>query len=513
MRRWARGLTVAVASAMLLAGCAGSADVTESVQPERALDAPPAGLERYYGQDFEWSTCPEGVEGASEDDLCGKFRAPKDYANPDAGDLEVMAVRHAEGKNPKRVLFVNPGGPGGSAVNFVAENAGGLLSEEMRQEFAVIGMDSRGTQWSTPVKCLDSAEMDALNEEPSKDGFDPQQLKELQTQAREFGEACLRHGDTAKWMDTASAARDMDILRHLAGAAKLDYLGFSYGTHLGAQYADLFPGHVGSMVLDGPVDPTVSFEELSALQARGFTESVQHYLEWCKQQGECPLKSGQEGLEQLGVYFKGLDTHPQVVGSRKLTGSLAASAVFGGMYSQSWWPQLRRALERSLMHNDGSMLLSISDIMNDRLTDGTYKTNQQEAFWAIHGLDYPINQDPSKWRENAEEIKQITPHLYEYFAWADAQRANWPVKPKKQELKPLHAKGAPKIMVIGTTHDPATPYVMAQGLAKQLDSGVLVTNEGWNHTAYSQAADACIRNTVEDFFLKFVIPRDGTTCG
>ncbi|MBV7363365.1 alpha/beta hydrolase [Actinomycetaceae bacterium TAE3-ERU4] len=513
------GVGILAASSLLLSACNINKtfewDSHSDIEEGNSAPAKdfPKDLAKYYEQDFSWGNCPKDLESAGENVSCATFKVPKTYEDLSQGDLKITALRYARDESTTRQLLVNPGGPGGSAVDFVSENAKLLFPSKILDEFAIVGMDSRGTKWSTPVKCVSDAEIDRLNAENSPDIFTTEGLKKVQDQMGWLGKKCLEHDDTIKWVDTVSTARDMDVLRYLSGQNKLDYLGYSYGTHLGAQYADLFPNKVGRMVLDGAVDPTIPFGELSNLQMQGFAKSLEHFVDWCHAEKEdCFLADGREGVEQIMGFAKQLKTHPLQVGNRKLTESLAISAIFGAMYSTNWYSTLYAALDAAMRSGNGGVMLKMSDLINDRLADGSYKSNQQVAFLAIHNLDYPLNGDAQAWKKQAEEMRDSDPLFAPYFAGAEAGRIEWPVKPVKKALKPLSAKGAPPILVIGTTHDPATPLVMAQNLAKQLDSGVLLTDEGWNHTAYSAAASQCIVNTVDDYLLDGVVPMSGKTC-
>lgn len=488
---------------------AGSVDV----QPTPSTAPVPENLKKYYEQSFSWGECPDDVTGGGNA-KCATFEVPKDYQNPDDDKIKIMAVRVSKGDEPRNAIMVNPGGPGGSAVDFVAEHASAIFTPQVLEKFDVVGMDSRGTKWSTPVDCLTDEELDKQLSRPGPDVTTVSGREELRDELAKVGQKCLDNGDIVKFVDTESAARDMDILRHLMGQQKLDYLGFSYGTFLGATYADLFPQNVERMVLDGAVDPTISFDELSKLQLAGFDASLRHFVDWCHGFVKgCFLEEGDAGKQQIGDFLQSLKVRPLPTDDpdRDLTSALGETAVLGAMYSDNWFQTLYQGLEQGMRFSDGAVLLKIADVLNERNGDGTFNSNQTEAFLAINNLDYPVRGDEQTWAKDAEEMQQISPLLWQTFAWGDFARSQWPVKPVGTRVA-RHAKGAPPIMVIGTTHDPATPMVMAEALAKQLDSGFLVTQEGWNHTAYSSVAGACVRNAVDNYFLKGEVPAKDLVC-
>ncbi|OKL46880.1 hypothetical protein BSR29_05915 [Boudabousia liubingyangii] len=499
--------TVPHASKPKPAPVAGPLEMPEPSSTEEVPDQ----LKKFYEQKLVWGSCPSGIE-TTDLDHCASFEVPKSYEDPSLGNIKIQAYMHAENPKVGEAILVNPGGPGGSAVDFVSKNADFVFTRGMRKKFAIVGMDSRGTRWSTPIECLTDKEKDKLLEGNGQDLYTEAGRAVERFEVAELGRKCLEHSDMIKWVDTVSAARDMDVLRHLLGQDKLNFLGFSYGTHLGAQYADLFPQKVGRMVLDGAVDPTVPFDQLSYLQMKGFKASLQNFVTWCQNTGDCPLPDGEAGIEKLLDFIESLQQAPMRVGDRKLTKSLASTAIFGGMYSHHWFPRLRQALTAAIKAHDGQYLLQMADLLNDRLDDGTYEGNQEEAFIAIHSLDYPVQGDQKSWEAQAKKMKEEEPVVAQFFAWGDATRVDWPVKSKRTDLKPLTAEGAPPILVIGTTHDPATPLVMAQNLAKQLSSGVLVTVEGWDHTAYSSLGSPCVIGVVDGFFQEGKVPKPGLVC-
>ncbi|AOZ73255.1 hypothetical protein BK816_08130 [Boudabousia tangfeifanii] len=518
LRRRLTTLGAVLAVSATLAACSfgsdGSDAVQKTVEPTPSASPIPAGLESYYDQKLVWGNCDSSIE-ATKESTCATFKVPKNYANPSEGDLSITAVKYVKsGVKPSGDIYTNPGGPGGSAVDFVAENASHVFTQEILDKFAIVGMDNRGTRHSTPIECITPQEMDALLSENTQDVLTEAGLAHERQRMADMGKKCLEKSDTIKWVDTVSAARDLDVLRHLNGNNKLDYLGFSYGTFFGATYAELFPKNVGHMVLDGALDPSLNYDQVAEAQMVGFEKSLVHFADECNDGNpNCFLGRGEDGAKQIMAFVRALHQKPLRTGDpkRPLTENLAITAIMGSMYNQQWFPILTQGLENAMLKGNGQILLSMADQMNDRLDDGTYKGNSKESFFAVNALDYPIEGDMDTWQKQAKELLEKHPILGEQFMLGDALRQDWPVKPVGKR-GPIKAEGAPPILVIGTTGDPATPLSMAQSLAEQLDKGVLLTVKGWNHTAYNSNANECVTQTVDDIFLKDQMPKQNKYC-
>ncbi|MFE7405474.1 alpha/beta hydrolase [Isoptericola sp. NPDC057559] len=507
-----RASAALVAGVLLLAGCTAPA---KEQAPAGSASGPaasqaPDGFEKFYGQALEWTDCKNGLQ-------CATAAAPLSWHDAGAGSIELALVRNpADGKDPQGSLLVNPGGPGASGVDFVrsdAENDGSTFGKKLRDAFDIVGFDPRGVQDSTPVTCFDDARKD---ESLAKD-FDPSTddgLAAMEAESRAWGEACAEHtGDVLGQVDTQSAARDMDMLRAVLGDDQLHYLGYSYGTQLGATYAGLFPGRAGRLVLDGAIDTTLSSDEISAGQSVGFENALRAYVADCQAGKGCPLPgSVDDGMQRIKALFDQAYERPLPTSDadRPVTRTLAFYGVALTLYNQANWPVLTQALTEAITSGTGDTLLYLADAYNDRNADGTYSSNSSEAFRAVGCLDDRGTTDVGEMRAEAAEIEKKAPTVGEFFAYGGTTCADWPAPLAKKEFD-VHAKGAAPIVVIGTTNDPATPYAWAEGLAKTLDSGVLVTYEGEGHTAYSPSRP-CVADVVESYLVDGDVPKDGTTC-
>ena len=505
-RRLLRTFATALGTAgLLVSGCssggsAPSASATGSAAPEE--------LEPYYGQKLRWRDC--GVEGFQ----CATMKAPLDYAEPDGGDVELAVSRKKATGPGKRIgsLLVNPGGPGGSAVGYLQGYAAIGYPAPVRARYDVVAIDPRGVARSEPVKCLTGKEMDAytqVDQTPDDEG----EITELSKSFEKFAKGCeKRSGEILPHVSTVETARDMDILRSLLGDEKLHYVGASYGTFLGATYADLFPARVGRLVLDGAMDPSLPAIEINRDQTAGFEGAFQSFAADCVKQTDCPLgtTSTDGAATELKKLFAGLDSEPVPTGeTRELTESLATTGVIAAMYGEESWPQLREALAGA-QRGDGSGLLALADSYYEREPSGEY-ANLMFANAAVNCLDLaPAFAGPEAAEKALPEFEKASPVFGRGFAWAALNCGSWPVDPTGTPHR-TEAKGADPIVVVGTTRDPATPYKWAEALADQLSSGTLLTYEGDGHTAYGRGSD-CVDTAINTYLLDGTPPKDGKKC-
>ncbi|MEB7505654.1 alpha/beta hydrolase [Arthrobacter koreensis] len=507
MRRAAAASTAAVVLAGLVACTPGSsegpAEGTKTAAPE-VIGNVPAELEDFYTQEVVWESC----EG---DFLCATVDVPLDYENPAERSIELSVILAEAGGNPQGTVLVNPGGPGGSGYATVRDSLEGITTDRLRSEFNVLGFDPRGVGRSTPVDCLSDEEVDQARSEimdPSTEAG----LEAARASAAEYAAACAdASGELLGFVDTESAARDMDILRAVAGDPKLNYLGFSYGTFLGATYAELFPDNVGRLVLDGGLDPAASNEEITLGQARAFEKAIRAYVADCQSSSNCPLQgSVDDGVQTIRDLIVSVEASPlSASDGRLVTVSTFVSGFILPLYNDANWPALTQALS-SALRGDPSTMLMLADLGAERNEDGSYESNSYEVFSAVNCLDYPMETDPAQMAADAAELEEASPTLGRFLAYGGVTCEAWPYEPVN-EPRPLTAEGADPIVVVGTTGDPATPYEWSQALAGQLDSAVLVTWEAEGHTAYGRG-NQCIADAVDDYFIDGTVPEDGLVC-
>jgi pimeloyl-ACP methyl ester carboxylesterase len=494
-----RRFGVALSAAVLLAGCVTGADIP--VQNTEDSLAP------YLDQEVEWSDCGAGAE-------CATVVAPLDWDNPGVGDDVNLALsRHSATGQALGSLFVNPGGPGASGYEFVLDSVDFAVSEALRESFDVIGWDPRGVNFSSPVSCAASdAELDyfffgELEAEPDTPEWDA----ELLAESIRFGQECQANtGELLEFVDTLSTVRDLDLLRHLVGDEQLNYLGYSYGTLIGALYTDTFPERVGRMVLDGPVDPGASQFDLVVNQHRGFEEALEAYLVECDLTNSCPFDGSlEERLQGVSDLYDELEENPlRHADGRLVDDGMLRTAMVTTLYAQSSWPFLTRMFEE-LQEGVTDTAIFLVDFYYDR-EGGVYQNNSMEAFIAINCLDYPVERDPAVLEAQAEQLRDAAPYTARPSGDGDLVCMNWPYPPKLNK-GPVRGEGANTVVILGTTGDPATPYNWSVSLNEQLENSVLLTLVGEGHLAYDERV-SCINDPVDAYFLSGDVPEDGLTC-
>ena len=477
-------------------------------QPELP-EAPQGTVESYASQQPTWIDCGDGFE-------CATVHAPVDWDDPAGDSIELALIRLPAPGTPMGSLFVNPGGPGGSGVEYV-RNAAHTLGADLRANYDIVGWDPRGVGASTPVECYPDDELDDLlfgipdEDEEDLEPGSPEWMEIAREEAAELGAACAAGtGDLIAHVDTMSTVRDLDMLRAIVGDDLLTYLGYSYGTYIGARYADAYPHLVGRLVLDGALDPATSEFDVVREQTRGFELALRAYVTDCLESSGCPLTGTvDQGMAQIGALLDQVDAAP-LVGSdgRDFGSSTMLTAIVTPLYTESNWPYLHD-LFTSVAAGDADVGLQLADWYYSRNADGTYSDNSTEAFLAINCLDYPSDLDVERMREQAAELEEVAPTIGRFQGYGDVTCAEWPVA-GVEERGPVRGEGAAPILVIGTTGDPATPYRWAESLANQLDSGVLVTYVGEGHTAYG--ADNCINDVVDRYFVDGDVPASDPNC-
>lgn len=498
MRKTIAGFTAVFLVAVSVFAYTGNKPEPELVAPiPSANPSDPKDLSGYYNQQLDWQNCGGGFE-------CAALAVPLDYENPFKDSISISVIRLVANENTLGSLVLNPGGPGGSGIQY-ARAAEYVVSEQVLNNYDIVGFDPRGVGQSTPVECLDDVQTDeyiALDGTPDNE----QELAESIELLTEFGAACLANsGDLANFIDTVSAAKDLDILRAALGDKKLNWLGKSYGTFLGATYADLFPKNVGRMLLDGAIDPALSNLELSKGQALGFEDALYRFVEDCLNQSDCPLVGTiDEGISQIQQMLDDLDTIPALLDDgRQFTQAMGVLGVVGGLYDVTYgWANLRPMLAVAF-EGDFNLLSQSVDLYTSRNQDGTYQDNSNDAIMAINCIDRPDRGTIEETISLAEQWSIIAPVFGGYLAWGNIACSYWPITAKGTPHT-ISASGSGPILVVGTTHDPATPYVWAQALADQLENGALLTLDGDGHTAYRQGS-ACIDAIVDKYFLTGVI--------
>lgn len=470
------------------------------VRPDGMVDPPDGrGMARYRNQPVTWTDC-------STEQLwlqCAEVLAPLDYENPGRAAVTLtMRRRPSPGGDPQGSLFVNFGGPGGSGVDLVA----GFEPYGLQQRYDVIGWDPRGVGRSTPVQCFDDAEMETYAAADSSPD-NPGEMRAWEELNKRFGQACLEHsGKLLNHISTTDTVRDLNLLRQLVGDPKLHYLGFSYGTSIGARYATMFPGRLGRLVLDGATNVGGAPE---TSQTDGFNRTLGNFAQWCAERN-CRLGSSkQEVLDTIDGLLNDLDSDPLPAGRRDLTQALGVTGLIYALYSpEDQWPTLLAGLELAVFSDNGRVLLAWADRYYQRSETGEF-TQFNAAFQAIRCADVTdsgIDGAIAEWRRVSKRAKPLGAH-----SGPDFSCPTWPVPSSGDQRRPIDYTGKPPVVIIGTRGDPATPYEYAEHMHSELESSRLITlrSQG-GHLGFDQSA--CVRGHAIDYLMHEATPKRDVTC-
>jgi pimeloyl-ACP methyl ester carboxylesterase len=490
---------ISIAAVVLLAGCGSPAP------PPRAAPTTSTTAQRpVAGRLLRWTTC--GATAGPSGLQCATLRVPLDYSDPARGTIGIALDRKPASGKAIGSLLTDPGGPGVSGVDYLPSLLPALPAA-ITQHFNIVGFDPRGVGRSDPVTCGTGPQLDReLGVDPSP--TTPAALDALVAADRRFSRGCeVRSGRILPYVSTANAARDMDRIRAAVGDARLSYLGFSYGTLLGATYARLFPTHVRAMVLDGAIDPALGQIATVQAQSAALDRELDAFFASCAA-GSCGWRPGSDLAAAYDALLAQVRSHPvRVSGSDQSVG--AAALLYGSaaaLYSPQTWPVLGQALS-ALEKGQGSPILALFDAYLERNADGTY-TNTVEAETAVDCLDSPAPTIAAL-RTAAPATERGAPVFGLLDLYSEITCSVWPV-PATGRPGPIAAAGAPPIVVVGSTGDPVTPYAWAEALAHQLDRGVLVTRTGFGHTGYSFSS--CVRANVDHYLLTLHPPAPGLRC-
>nr|WP_205809085.1 alpha/beta hydrolase [Micromonospora sp. HNM0581] len=473
-----------------------------------------------------WRACPEvadEVVGRRAPDIryeCTRIEVPRDWAGGSAAttgpgaaetfEIALLRARSANQRDRIGSLLVNPGGPGGSGVDTAVylsfgEQYGGL-PEAILERFDIVGFDPRGVARSSPVECIPDADLDAVF------GFDPdpesqQAFDDFVALNQRIGQGCgARYGDQLPLYGTEQAARDMDAIRAAVGDEKLTYLGYSYGTLLGATYAQLFPQRVRALVLDGAVDPRLGLIEGSESQARGFERAFDNFTRWCAANAaRCPIAPDARAAVTSAI-DKAEVSPVRSSDGREASPGWIFYAIVSSLYSEPGWEQLAQAIDR-LDEGNPTDVFRLADNYTDRDSDGTY-SNLFDANLAINCADEEQRPGLDRIRELQAQWRTQYPLFGAPLASGLVSCTEWPGG--SDPYPTGRAEGAPPILVVGTTGDPATPYEQTPALAEMLGVGRVLTWEGEGHTAYPQTT--CITEAVDAYLIDLTVPAEGERC-
>ncbi len=482
---------------------AGLTEVTTVPPGPTTTTTEPEPEEREFVLEFQPLTeFGDRVEG-------GWITVPLDYDDPDSEEIRLWVVRHlAEPDERVGTLFTNNGGPG-VAASAMATQANAWFEDPIVERFDVISWDPRGTGVSDgAVDCIDDAQYDEYFAATDITPETSTERQELIDESRAFAQSCIeRSGSVLPFLGTNNSARDLDAIRQALGEDQVSYLGYSYGSELGAVWATLFPDTVRAAVLDGAGHPDPEGLEPVRQQWVGFEGVFETFLDECSADDDCEFNNDGDAGAAWDALVERLDEQPiPSDGDRApVNETVAINGVIQAMYSDTRWPALERALADAAA-GDGAGLLALHDGYYRRRADGSY-SNLLEAFQAIICADEPERLTPDEADERAEELIGVAPRL---FPQTTGSYTCGFFPPSADPRIEITGERSGPIMVIGTTGDPSTPLTASRAMADQLEDGFLVTVEANRHTAYRSGG--CINGIVHDYLIWLEQPEPDVIC-
>lgn len=468
---------------------AAPADTTTTAAPPTT--APPSAP-------LQWTSC-----GSLQ---CATLPVPLDYSHPTGARIGLAVARRPALDPARRIgsLVINPGGPGDSGIDDLPTELR-VLGPEVQDRFDIVSYDPRGVARSDPVRCGTPGRSTGPLPDPAP--TDTAGRQQLVADDRAYAAACLAGSGAAllEHVGTRDGVGDLERLRAALGDDRLTFMGHSYGTYLGALYADAYPGRVRAVVLDGALDPSLDLTQQVQVQAVSFDGVLERFLSWC---GSNPTACGWRPGGNPGAAFQSLldaaRHHPlPAANGRQMGPGELYEAVEGVMYSPARWPSLGQALGAAASGNGGPVVALSDGYLNHGGPNGA------DAFEAVTCADHPAPTDPNAYPGLAGQLGGPAPVFGPVFAWGELACGLWPVPPTGRPHA-VRAAGSPPILVVGTTGDSVTPLAWARSLAEQLQRGVLLTREGQDHVAYFYSA--CVRGWVDGYLLSGATPPPGTVC-
>ena len=497
-------ITALVASfAIILTGCSSS--TVPFTEPKFSA------LAEYEQQKLDWSSCYDYFD-------CTELRVPIDYEDLSVGTFRISVLRAAAKDQDKRMgsIVVNPGGPGGSGVDY-AYNADYIFSPDITDVYDIVGFDPRGVAQSEPISCFTPEELDENLASDSKPD-NPAELALSLQESKAFAEKCEQKNAHLEHFTTAETARDMDILRAALGEEKLNYVGKSYGTYLGTLYASIFPTKVGRFVLDGAVDPNISMKEQNIAQAIGFDKALAAFVKDCATQSDCPF-TGTPAQSQATIIatLQAAATAPLPQrdpadgDDRIITESIIVIGMASSLYDDvDGWPKLRQAFTESAQ-NYGDTFLQLADEYSGRNPDGTFASNDFDSGAVIDCLDWRDRRTSEQYTTDAKEFAAKAPIFGPYIAFSGLYCQFLPQPTSQRAPNTLTEIKTAPIIVIGTIRDPATPYSWSVSLAKIFTGSRLISLNADGHTGHGRGS-ACVDDAVDEFLLTGRLPTINLSC-
>lgn len=499
-----------VALLVLLMGCT-------TAPPQEASTS---GLDRFYGQELSWGACEDyaittierAVFAGAETAECGRLEVPLDYQTPDGRTAKLAVMRVPARGEAIGSLVINPGGPGGSGLFGAAATASSLPESRLTERFDIVGFDPRGVGASVPaIDCYTDAEAERGDVWLSTQGTTVQWTEQ---DTKQVADRCAEGSDGADVLasvGTRDAARDIDVLRAVLGDEQLTFLGQSYGTRLGAVYAEQFPRNVRAMLLDGAIDPHQSTFERRVDAYAGFQRSFDEMAAFCAAQADCPLGDDPaRAVEAFQRIMQPLFGSAVPALDSTLDFDEAVGGVISGLYAKEAWPRIIAGIAQ-VQQGRGDELLQIGYDFALSGPDIGW-TNMPEANYAINCMDEDRLTEPQG-NKLRRAILDAAPFMDPGVALTGARDGceHWSAEPTLGFPYATDIDGLAPTLVVSITGDPTTPHSGGINLARTLGSALL-TVEGEGHTVVTGGTNTCVDDIAADYLIDLTLPPAGATC-
>jgi pimeloyl-ACP methyl ester carboxylesterase len=486
-RRWAVLLGV-----VLLAACSTPAAPPTAPQPSTPTAPAALGTNGAAVPELRWNPCHQTFQ-------CATATVPMNYREPSASPLSLSVIKLPATDPGRRLgsLFVNFGGPGTDGVGELL-HFGPKYPEELRARFDLVSFDPRGIGASSPIACPSTPSP------PAGSPLRPDQRDTFYATSAAPGKACT--GELLKHVSTANVARDMDLLRQAVGEQSLNFLGYSYGTYLGATYANLFPGTVRAMTLDGTLDLVANAagapgQENAPVDVRADVAGAQlaelnSFFDECVK-AKCAFSAG-DPRQKFAEIMARLSHGP--IGATT-TASLLKT-IDSAFYQVGRWKRLGETLNALAGSSRGAVATPVLD---------PFLATHSAGFLAVQCVDSELPQDRAVYEKLADGEAQRVPYFGLGAVFSMAQCLGWPARDEDRYLGPWDAPRANPVLIVNSRYDPATPLHNAEAAAKQLGNAALLVVDGWGHTSLN-VHSACASAAMTSYFTTLATPAPGARC-
>ncbi len=513
-------LWILVASASVVLTLFAPAATPAAAAGDRSTSAPVAVAE------IRWRTCNKHPRFD-----CARVPVPLDYDDPGGPTIRLAITRLPASKPSKRIgsIFTNPGGPGGSGVDFIQAVGRFMFSDRVRARFDIIGFDPRGIARSAPIECFETVEEFLAVIDIAPFAFPVTRAEErlwIESDGLFDASCAALAGPIMDHMSTANVARDMDLLRQAVGDDAMTYYGVSYGSYVGSTYANMFPDRVRAVAIDGIIDPisyaTGRGNEAETLPSdarlkseQGAYDTLRAFLRNCNAGGaNCAFSAGnpRRRFERLAARLRRQPIELPDPGGEPFPFGYAdlISITLGALYSPSVWPDLAEFLRSVWVEAGRQRMAGALHALEAPLASREPYEQTFEGFLGVWCTDADNPSDPQAWAAAARAADAENPYFGRPWIWGSSACATWPGQDGDRYIGPFDVPTANDVLIIGNRNDPATRYQDARSTARIMPDSRLLTLEGSGHT--SLFLSSCVDRHLSRYLLTGAVPAEGAVC-